>query len=112
MGQSGITLTDLAKEKVRAAISKRGKGLGIQIGVRTTGCSGLAYTLEYVDRAPATEDYIVYIMDGFDVWVSGKHLPYVQGMEMDWKKNGLNEGFEFSNPNEKSRCGCGESFNI
>lgn len=112
MGQSGITLTDLAKEKVLAAIAKRGSGLGIQIGVRTTGCSGLAYTLEFVDRAPITRDYLVYDMGKFSIWINGKHIPYVEGMVMDWKKNGLNEGFEFINPNEKSRCGCGESFNI
>lgn len=112
MGQGGITLTDLAKEKVLAAIAKRGSGLGIQIGVRTTGCSGLAYTLEFVDRSPMTRDYLVYDMGKFNIWINGKHIPYVEGMVMDWKKNGLNEGFEFINPNEKSRCGCGESFNI
>lgn len=112
MGQGGITLTDLAKEKVKAAIDKRGCGLGIQIGVRTTGCSGMAYTLEYVDTPTITRDYLVYDMEGFRVWINGKHLPYVDGMVMDWKKQGLNEGFDFSNPNEKGRCGCGESFNI
>jgi iron-sulfur cluster assembly protein len=112
MGQGGIILTDLAREKVKAAIDKRGRGLGIQIGVRTTGCSGMAYTLEYIDNPPITRDYLTYDMEGFRVWINGKHLPYVDGMVMDWKKQGLNEGFDFSNPNEKGRCGCGESFNV
>jgi iron-sulfur cluster assembly protein len=107
-----IALTDLAAEKVKAHIQKRGKGLGILLGVRTTGCSGLAYTLEYVDSPPVTSDYLSYENKDIKIWVNGKHIPYVQGLEMDWKKQGLNEGFDFINPNEKGRCGCGESFNV
>lgn len=112
MGQSGINLTDFAKEKVKAAIDKRGKGLGVKIGVRTTGCSGMAYTLEFVDSQPTTLDCAVEEFDTFKIWIEEKHIPYLQGMVMDWKKKGLNEGFDFSNPNEKGRCGCGESFNV
>lgn len=112
MGQSGITLTDLAKEKVSIALGKRGKGIGIKIGVRTTGCSGMAYTLEFVDSYPKTQDYIIQNYHNFELLIEEKHLPYVRDMVMDWKKQGLNEGFDFSNPNEKGRCGCGESFNV
>ena len=112
MGQGSIILTDLAKEKVKSAIEKRGNGLGVKIGVRTTGCSGMAYTLEFVDSAPITKDHLVEEFDNFNIWIQGKHIPYLQGMVMDWKKQGLNEGFDFSNPNEKGRCGCGESFKV
>lgn len=107
-----ITLTSPAAEKVLAQLERRGKGLGIRIGVKTTGCSGLAYVLEYVDIQPVTRDQFIYESNGVKVWVDGKSHPYVQGLTMDWKKNGLNEGFEFINPNEKDRCGCGESFRI
>jgi len=107
-----ISLTETAAEKVKQQIERRGKGQGIRIGVKTTGCSGLAYVLEYVDNPPATRDQFVYESHGVKVWVDGKSLVYVSGLEMDWAKNGLNEGFDFRNPNEKDRCGCGESFRI
>jgi iron-sulfur cluster assembly protein len=107
-----ISLTELAAKKVKATLSKRGKGLGIRIGVKTTGCSGLAYVLEFVDYAPVTRDQFVYESNGVSVWVDGKSHPYVQGLEIHWARNGLNEGFEFKNPNERDRCGCGESFRI
>lgn len=107
-----ITLTPLAVEKVQNQLERRGRGLGIRIGVKTTGCSGLAYVLEYVDIAPVTRDQFVYENEGFKIWVDGKSMPYVSGLTMDWQKRGLNEGFEFINPNEKDRCGCGESFRI
>ncbi len=107
-----ISLTPLAVEKVKYHLANRGHGLGIRIGVKTTGCSGLAYVLEYVDVAPLTRDQLVYDIDGVKVWIDGRSMPYVNGITMDWQKKGLNEGFEFINPNEKSRCGCGESFNI
>jgi iron-sulfur cluster assembly protein len=99
-----ISLTETAAEKV--------KQQGIRIGVKTTGCSGLAYVLEYVDNPPVTRDQFVYESYGVKVWVDGKSHVYVDGLEMDWVKNGLNEGFDFRNPNEKDRCGCGESFRI
>jgi iron-sulfur cluster assembly protein len=107
-----ITLTELAAEKVRTNLTKRGQGIGIRIGVRTTGCSGLAYTLEYVDVAPVTRDQFVYEQHGVKIWIDGKSIVYVDGMIMDWVRQGLNEGFDFINPNEKARCGCGESFTV
>jgi iron-sulfur cluster assembly protein len=105
-----ITLTETAAERVRDAIEKRGRGLGIRVGVRTTGCSGLAYTLEYVDRDPG--DCEIYQSHGVTVYVDPKSLPYITGMTMDWQRKGLNEGFEFINSNERDRCGCGESFRV
>lgn len=107
-----ITVTELAAEKIRYLISKRGSGLGIRIGVRTTGCSGLAYTLEYVDTPPLTRDVIKYDSNGVTVWVDGKSHVYVDNMTIDWKRQGLNEGFDFINPKEAARCGCGESFTV
>lgn len=105
-----ITLSKIAAEKVGLQIEKRKKGLGIRIGVRTTGCSGLAYTLEYVD-VPNQED-ISFVSHGIHIFVDPKSLVYLEALEMDWVKNGLNEGFDFRNPNEKDRCGCGESFRV
>jgi len=107
-----ITLTETAAKKVQQQLNKRGKGEGIMIGVRTTGCSGLAYKLEYVDNPPATNEWITYESNGVQVWVSGKDMPYVNGLTMDYRRQGLNEGFEFINPNERDRCGCGESFRV
>jgi iron-sulfur cluster assembly protein len=107
-----ITLTELAVEKVKHNLSKRGHGLGIRIGVRTTGCSGMSYTLEYVDVAPVTRDQFVYDQKDFKVWVDGKSMVYIDGLVVDWVKKGLNEGFDFVNAKEKARCGCGESFTV
>ena len=107
-----ITLTELAAEKVKSLLDKRGKGLGIRIGVRTTGCSGLAYVLEFVDIAPVTRDQFVYESYGVRVWIDGKSHVYVDGMTVDWKREGLNEGFNFINEKEAARCGCGSSFTI
>jgi iron-sulfur cluster assembly protein len=107
-----LTLTELAAKKVIANLDRRGKGIGIRIGVRTTGCSGLAYTFEYVDVAPVTRDQFVYESHGVKVWVDGRSVPYLNGITVDWQKKGLNEGFEFINPNERDRCGCGESFRV
>jgi len=107
-----ITLTELAANKVKKQLERRGKGLGIRIGVKTTGCSGLSYVLEYVDVQPVTRDQFVYESQGIKIWVDGRTVPYVNGLTMDWQKKGLNEGFDFINPNEKDRCGCGESFRV
>ena len=107
-----ITLTELAATKVKALLEKRGQGLGIRIGVRTTGCSGLAYTLEYIDTPPVTRDQFKYESHGVTVWIDGKSSVYVNGMTVDWKRQGLNEGFDFMNPQEAARCGCGESFTV
>lgn len=105
-----ISLTPLAAEKVKTQLERRGRGLGIKVGVKTTGCSGLAYVLEYVDDP--TKEQLSFVSEGIHVFVDPKALPYVEGMTMDWLKNGLNEGFDFINPNEKDRCGCGESFRV
>jgi len=107
-----ITFTEPAIAKVKTQLKKRGKGVGIRIGVKTTGCSGLAYVLEYVDDFCYEEGVINFAQKDFAVLVSQKHLPYMQGMIVDYVKNGLNEGFEFRNPNERDRCGCGESFRV
>jgi len=105
-----ITITDKASNKVKQTLAKRGKGLGIRIGVKTTGCSGLAYVLEYVDQ-PISED-IKIDCDGCSLYIDPKSCAYIQGMTIDYVRNGLNEGFEFRNPNERDRCGCGESFRV
>ncbi len=105
-----IQLTEKAAKKVQQQLTKRGKGLGIMIGVRTTGCSGLAYKLEYVDT-PNTEQ-IKYESNGINIFVDPKDLPYIDGMTMDWQRQGLNEGFDFINSKERDRCGCGESFRV
>ncbi len=105
-----LTLTEPAHEKIIKHLTKRGKGLGIRIGVKTTGCSGLAYVLEFVDTA--NEEDIKYEQDGYAVFVDPKSHVYLNGMTIDYKKNGLNEGFDFGNPNAKDHCGCGESFRV
>lgn len=107
-----VNLTSTAAERVKRQLERRGKGVGIMIGVRTTGCSGLAYKLEYVDQPPVTRDWMSYNSNGVQIYVNGKDMPYVNGLTMDFKRQGLNEGFEFINPNEKDRCGCGESFRV
>jgi iron-sulfur cluster assembly protein len=107
-----INLTEKAANKVKQQISKRGKGVGIMVGVKPTGCSGFAYKLEYVDNPPVTRDWFKYNSHGVDVYVNGKDLTYIDGMTMDWKRQGLNEGFDFVNEKERDRCGCGESFRI
>lgn len=91
-------------------LSKRGKGIGIRLGVKTTGCSGLAYMLEYADQCLSSDEQ--YAFGSFLVVIDKKALVYLLGTEVDYVKNGLNEGFEFRNPNEKDKCGCGESFRI
>jgi len=105
-----ITLTDKAAAHVKRNLEKRGKGCGLRLGVRTTGCSGLAYQLEYVDE-PATEDQL-FESNGVKVFVDPKSLAYLDGTELDFVREGLNEGFKFQNPNVKDECGCGESFRV
>jgi iron-sulfur cluster assembly protein len=107
-----ITVTDTAYKKIKQNLERRGKGDGIRIGVRTTGCSGLAYTLEYVDKYEAEVGVTNFAQKDFVVLVDAKSLAYLSGLTMDWVRNGLNEGFEFSNPNSKGECGCGESFRV
>ena len=107
-----ITVTDTACKKIKQQLTKRGKGVGIKLGVRTTGCSGLAYTMEYVDKYEAEVGVINYAHEDFVVLVDLKSDVYLSGLTMDWIRNGLNEGFDFKNPNERDRCGCGESFRV
>jgi iron-sulfur cluster assembly protein len=105
-----ITATDNAVKKIKQQLQKRGKGLGIRVGVKTTGCSGLAYVMEFVDNS-SDIDFILEC-DGCAIYIDPKSTPYLQGLTIDYVRQGLNEGFEFINPNEKDRCGCGESFRI
>ena len=105
-----ITITELASRKTNSSLEKRGNGLGIRVGVKTTGCSGLAYVLEYVDTPLETDT--IYESNGVKIFVDPKNIPYLEGMTIDWKRNGLNEGFDFINSLEKARCGCGESFTV
>jgi iron-sulfur cluster assembly protein len=107
-----ITVTDTAYKKIKLNLERRGKGAGIRIGVRTTGCSGLAYTMEYVDEYTAEVGVINFGRQDFVLLVDAKSLVYLTGLTMDWVRNGLNEGFDFVNPNERDRCGCGESFRV
>ena len=107
-----ITFTETAIKKVLMQLKKRGKGVGIRIGVKTTGCSGLAYVLEYVDEYVYEAGVINFSQKDFVVLVSQKDLPYINGMLIDYVREGLNEGFRFNNPNERDRCGCGESFRV
>lgn len=105
-----ITLTERAAEHVSSFLAKRGKGVGLRLGVRTSGCSGMAYKLEYADAVNA-EDH-TFESHGVKVVVDPKSLGYLDGTELDFAKEGLNEGFKFNNPNVKDQCGCGESFNV
>jgi len=107
-----ISLTENAYEKVKSQLQKRGKGVGIRLGVKTTGCSGLAYTMEYVDKYDAEVGVTNYAQNDFAVLVDAKSVTYLNVLTMDWVRNGLNEGFDFKNPNERDRCGCGESFRV
>lgn len=106
----GVTLTDTAAKHVANFLTKRGKGIGLRLGVRTSGCSGMAYKLEFVDEV--NEDDLVFEQKGVKIIVDAKSLPYIDGMELDFAREGLNEGFKFNNPNVKDQCGCGESFNV
>ena len=105
-----ITITDQAAKKIALNLTKRGSGIGIRIGVRTTGCSGLAYVLEYVDALQPGD--VAMANNYTNVVVDKKSLPIIDGITVDYVRQGLNEGFEFINPNEKDRCGCGTSFRI
>ncbi|MDP0563370.1 MAG: iron-sulfur cluster assembly protein IscA [Candidatus Endonucleobacter sp. (ex Gigantidas childressi)] len=106
-----ITMTEAAAKHIKKQLSERGKGLGIRLGVRTSGCSGMGYVLEFADEQ--MEEDIVFCHDeGAKILVDSKSLVYMDGTELDFVKEGLNEGFQFNNPNVASECGCGESFNI
>jgi iron-sulfur cluster assembly protein len=106
----GITITEAAAKHVKTYLDNRGKGLGIRLAVRTSGCSGMAYEMEFVDELQ--EEDQVFEGHGVKVVVDAKSLVYLDGTEVDFTREGLNEGFKFNNPNVKSECGCGESFGV
>ncbi len=105
-----ITLTNAAADRVRAFLANRGKGIGLRVGVKTTGCSGLAYVLEFVDELAEGDE--TFEEKGVTIIVDAKSLVYIDGTELDFTKEGLNEGFKFNNPNQSGECGCGESFTV
>jgi len=105
-----ITLTENAARHVQNFLVKRGKGIGLRLGVRTSGCSGMAYKLEFADEEGSDE--VKFQSGGVTVLVDRQSLPYLDGMELDYAREGLNEGFKFNNPNVKDTCGCGESFKV
>jgi iron-sulfur cluster assembly protein len=105
-----ISMTTAAADRVRHFLDNRGKGLGLRVGVKTTGCSGLAYVLEFVDEL--NQDDEVFEEQGVKLIVDGKSLIYIDGTELDFTREGLNEGFKFNNPNVNGECGCGESFTV
>jgi len=105
-----ISITENAATRVQDFLSKRGEGVGVRLGVKTTGCSGLAYTLEFVDDIEDSDQ--VFDSQGVRIIVDSKSLVYLDGTELDFVKEGLNEGFQFNNPNVKDSCGCGESFTV
>lgn len=105
-----ISATESAATRVKLFMQKRGKGVGLRLGVKTTGCSGLAYKLEFVDSS--NEDDHVFESNGITIFVDAKSLPFLDGTVLDYAKEGLQEGFKFTNPNVKDECGCGESFTV
>ena len=105
-----ISLTESAADRVRNFLAQRGKGVGVRLGVKTTGCSGMAYTIEFADQVDDGDE--VFEQRGVKVIINPKSLVYLDGTELDFAKEGLNEGFKFNNPNEKDRCGCGERFTV
>ena len=105
-----ITLTTDAAQHINKHLNKRGSGLGLRLGVRLTGCSGMAYHVDYVDEAQ--NDDHVFEDQGVRVYVDSRSLPFVEGTQIDYTQEGLSAGFKFTNPNEKAACGCGESFTV
>jgi iron-sulfur cluster assembly protein len=105
-----VTMTDTAARHVQNFLAKRGKGVGLRLGVRTSGCSGMAYKLEFADAVD--EHDLQFESHGVTLFVDPSSLPYIDGMVLDYTREGLNEGFKFNNPNVKNECGCGESFSV
>ena len=103
-------MTEAAASRVKAFLDNRGKGIGLRLGVKTNGCSGMAYVLEFVDQL--NEEDQVFEANGVKIIIDPKSLVYLDGTELDYAREGLNEGFQFNNPNVKDECGCGESFNV
>jgi len=105
-----LTLTEKAAKHVQKSLTNRNKGIGLRLGVKTTGCSGMAYTMEFADKLEDNDQ--VFESQGIQIIVDPKSLIYLDGTELDYAREGLNEGFQFNNPNVKDQCGCGESFNV
>lgn len=105
-----LQLSPSAATRINAQLAKRGKGLGLRVGVKKSGCSGYAYTMDYADDLAADDQ--VFESHGAKLIVKADHLPLLEGMILDWQKQGLNESFKFLNPNVKAQCGCGESFAV
>jgi iron-sulfur cluster assembly protein len=105
-----VTVTEIAAQRIKAFLDNRGSGVGLRLGVKPSGCSGMAYVMEYVDQAD--EDDQVFEMFDVKIFVDAKSLLYIDGTELDFTKEGLNEGFKFNNPNTTGECGCGESFTV
>ncbi|PJC86175.1 iron-sulfur cluster assembly protein IscA [Vibrio sp. HA2012] len=105
-----ITMTQAAASRVKAFLDNRGKGIGLRLGVKTNGCSGMAYVLEFVDQLNQEDQ--VFETNDVKIIIDAKSLVYLDGTELDYTREGLNEGFKFNNPNVKDECGCGESFNV
>jgi len=105
-----ITLTENAADRIKDFLQQRGKGIALRLAVKTTGCSGMAYVMEYADQIE--DDDVVFEDHGVKVIVNPRSLVYLDGTELDFAREGLNEGFQFNNPNVKDMCGCGESFNV
>ena len=105
-----VSLTEKAAARVQQSINKRGSGIGLRLGVRTAGCSGMAYTMEFADQRQP--DDVEFTSRGVLLLVDPKSLPFLSGTELDFVREGLNEGFKFHNPNSKAECGCGESFTV
>ena len=105
-----VSVTPKAAVQIRKALSKRGGGVGLRLAIKTSGCSGYAYALEFAE-APTAED-LCFESEGVQLLVDVKSLPMVSGTQLDWVREGLNEGFKFNNPNATASCGCGESFAV
>ncbi|WP_449370474.1 HesB/IscA family protein [Thiomonas sp.] len=105
-----ISVTPKAATQVRKAIDKRGSGLGLRLAIKTSGCSGYAYALEFVDAV--NDDDACFETEGVTIVVDQRSLPLLDGTQLDWTREGLNEGFRFLNPNASATCGCGESFAV
>jgi iron-sulfur cluster assembly protein len=105
-----LTLTEKAAKHIQKSMTQRGKGVGLRLGVKTSGCSGMAYVLEFADKIEEQDQ--VFESQGIKILVDPKSLVYIDGTELDFVREGLNEGFKFNNPNVKDQCGCGESFNV
>jgi iron-sulfur cluster assembly protein len=105
-----ITLTEKAAAQVAKQLRNRGKGLGLRLGIKKSGCTGFAYVVDYVDAAEP--DDAVFEQHGVKVFIREGDLPYLEGIEVDFRREGISEAFKFHNPNVKATCGCGESFAV